>query len=76
MAIEVDILEDYIYNISPELLTTLLKDHTTSREGEPQLNIFWATSDYEHLGEDYGYHSPILPHLITARTATSSCRVC
>ena len=30
MAIEVDILEDYIYNISPELLTTLLKDHTTS----------------------------------------------
>ncbi len=65
MAIEVDILEDYIYNISPELLTTLLKDHTTSREGEPQRNIFWATSDYEHLGEDYGYHSPILPHLVT-----------
>ena len=65
MAIEVDILEDYIYNISPELLTILLKDHTTSREGEPQRNIFWATSDYEHLGEDYGYHSPILPHLIT-----------
>ena len=65
MAIEVDILEDYIYNLSPDLLTTLLKDHTTSREGEPQRNIFWATSDYEHLGEDYGYHSPILPHLIT-----------
>ena len=40
MAIEVDILEDYIYNISPELLTTLLKDHTTSRERELQRNIF------------------------------------
>lgn len=65
MAIEVDILEDYIYDLSPELLTTLLKDHTTSKEGEPQHNIFWATSDYEHLGEGYGYHSPILSHLIT-----------
>ena len=36
MAIEVDILEDYIYDLSPELLITLLKDHTTSKEGEPQ----------------------------------------
>ena len=40
MAIEVDILEDYIYNLSPDLLTTLFKDHTTRREGEPQRNIF------------------------------------
>ena len=65
MAIEVDILEDYICQFSPDLLTTLLKDHTTSKEGEPQRNIFWGTSDYAHLGDGYDYHSPILPHLIT-----------
>ena len=65
MAIEVDILEDYICQFSPDLLTTLLKDHTTSKEGEPQRNIFWGTSDYAHLGDGYDYHSPIFPHLIT-----------
>ena len=65
MAIEVDILEDYICQFSPDLLTTLLKDHTTSKEGEPQRNIFCGTSDYAHLGDGYDYHSPILPHLIT-----------
>ena len=31
MAIEVDILEDYICQISPDLLVTLLKDHTASQ---------------------------------------------
>lgn len=65
MAIEVDILEDYICQFSPDLLTTLLKDHTMSKVGEPQCNIFWGTYDYDHLGEGYDYHSPILPHLIT-----------
>lgn len=49
---------------SPELLSTLLKDHTTSR-GDAVCNIFWATSDYEYLGKGYGYHDPILPELIT-----------
>lgn len=46
MPVEVDILEDSIFQFSPELLNTLLKDHTTSRD-EMQRNIFWATSDYE-----------------------------
>ena len=64
MPVEVDILEDSIFQFSPELLNTLLKDHTTSRD-EMQRNIFWATSDYEHLGKEYQYNSPILPHLIT-----------
>lgn len=59
-----DILENDILRASPELLATLLKDHTTSR-GDAVCNIFWATSDYEHLGEGYGYHDPILPELIT-----------
>lgn len=43
------------------LLQTLLRDHTTGR------NIFWATHDYEALGPAYGYHSEILPELITGQ---------
>ena len=58
-----DILENNILRISPELLSTLLKDHTTSR-GDAVCNIFWATSDYEHLGKGYYYRDPILPELI------------
>ena len=59
-----DILENSILQASPGLLSTLLKDHTTSRD-DTVCNIFWATSDYEHLGKGYGYHDPILPELIT-----------
>lgn len=54
-----DVLEDYIAQISPDILLMLLTDHTTHRP------IFWATSDYEHLGAGYGYSEPILPQLIT-----------
>ena len=64
MPVEVDILEDSIFRLSTELLNILLKDHTTSKE-DIQRNIFWATSDYEYLGEGYQYNSPILPCLIT-----------
>lgn len=63
---ETDILENYILNISPDLFNTLLKDNTTSKAGK-QCNIFWATSDYEHLGKGYEYKSPILPELITGK---------
>ncbi len=59
-----DILENSILWASPELLATLLKDHTTSK-GNDVRNIFWATSDYEYLGAGYGYSDPILPELIT-----------
>ena len=48
-----------INDLSPEVLRILLRDHTTGK------NIFWATHDYEALGSEYDYHSPILPHLIT-----------
>ena len=54
-----DIREDDLRNISKEVLDTLLRDHTTGK------NIFWATHDYETLGPEYGYHSPIMPELIT-----------
>lgn len=49
---------------NPELLQILLADHTLSTP-ERQVNIFWATHDYEERGEGYQYGSPILPSLIT-----------
>ncbi len=55
----IDIREDDLSAISQEVLATLLRDHTTGH------NIFWATHDYEALGTMYGYHSEILPELIT-----------
>lgn len=61
---EADIQENRLKKLSPDLLNTLLKDHTTSKEGS-QCNIFWATSDYEPLGKGYEYQSQILPELIT-----------
>lgn len=61
---EADIQENKLKELSPDLLNTLLKDHTTSKEGK-QCNIFWATSDYEPLGKSYEYGSQILTELIT-----------
>ena len=55
----IDIREDDLLALSAAVLDTLLRDHTTGK------NIFWATHDYEVLGSEYGYHSPIMPHLIT-----------
>lgn len=55
----VDILENEISEQYPDILDILLRDHTT------QKNIFWATDNYKHLGESYGYNSQILPELIT-----------
>lgn len=64
MATKVDIKEDDIWGRAPELLSILLKDHTLSTSTE-QVNIFWATDDYTHLGTGYSYHDPITPPLIT-----------
>lgn len=55
----VDIREDDLLAWSPEVLATLLRDHTTGQ------NIFWGTHDYEALGSGYDYHSAIRPELIT-----------
>ena len=63
---KVDIKENEILKLSSEILNCLLKDHTTSTDTE-QHNIFWATSDYEDLGEAYKYKSQISPHLITGK---------
>lgn len=63
----IDIREDDIRRRSPELLATLLKDHTMSRLKGVDCNIFWATSDYEHLGDGFRYADQILPENITGR---------
>ena len=54
-----DILENDILRERPEVLTALLRDHTTG------CNIFWATDDYASRGAGYGYHDEITPESIT-----------
>lgn len=62
-----DILEITILQKYPKVLPILLKDHTTSKDGTVR-NIFWATSDYERAGKEYGYHAPILPKHLTGES--------
>jgi len=59
MKAEIDILENEIVEQYPDVLEILLRDHTT------QKNIFWATDNYQHLGELYHSTCQILPELIT-----------
>lgn len=57
--INVDINETEIFNLYPEVLTTLLKDHTTGQ------NIFWATDSYAYMGEGFQYKDAItIEHII------------
>ena len=63
----IDIREDDILHLSPELLSTLLKDHTMSRAKGKDWNIFWATSDYEQFGDGFHYTDQILPENITGK---------
>ena len=58
--ITIDILE---HGLSPKVLETLLCDHTTGR------NIFWATHDYEALGEGYRYDDELRLELISGERA-------
>lgn len=61
---QVDIKENDIFELSPELLTALLKDHTLSSEGH-QVNIFWATDNYAERGTGYQYSDQITVERIT-----------
>ena len=65
MAEAIDILENDILELSPQILKTLLKDHSVSHYFKSERNIIWATHDYESLGLGYGYHEPIMPERIT-----------
>ena len=55
----VDVLENDILQMYPDVLPELLRDHTTGR------NIFWATDDYAELGEGYDFNSEITIESIT-----------
>jgi hypothetical protein len=56
---EIDILENDILEKYPEVLDILLRDHTT------QKNIFWATDNYQELGNEYQFYSQIKTTSIT-----------
>ncbi len=64
MDFQADIQENEIFELSPELLNTLLKDHTLSTDTE-QVNIFWATDNYADRGEGYQYLDQIKIEAIT-----------
>lgn len=55
---QADIKENEIFELSPELLTLLLKDHTLSTP-EHQINIFWASDNYTDRGKGYQYYDQI-----------------
>ena len=59
-----DIKENDILKMSPELLNTLLKDHTLSTE-DKQVNIFWATDNYADRGVGFQYNDQITIEAIT-----------
>ena len=61
---QVDIQENEIFELSPELLNILLKDHTLSTDG-CQVNIFWATDNYSDRGKGYQYGDQITVEAIT-----------
>lgn len=59
MLAEADILENDLLVKYPEVLDILLRDHTT------QKNIFWATDNYNFLGDEYSFFSQINSELVT-----------
>jgi hypothetical protein len=61
MQAEIDILENDILEKYPEVLDILLRDHTI------QQNIFWATNNYQELGDNYQFSSHILTKSITGK---------
>ena len=61
---QVDIQENEIFELSPQLLNILLKDHTLSTD-ECQVNIFWATDSYASRGGGYQYDDQITIDSIT-----------
>ena len=46
--LQIDIYENEIFELSPELLSMLLIDRTLSSEN-CQVNIFWATNNYANF---------------------------
>lgn len=68
MTNEVDIIENNILEeYGKEILEILLTDHSvTQYKNDGQIHhIFWATHDYEHLGEGYSFYDEIKAECIT-----------
>lgn len=78
--LEADISENQLWSIDEKMFRLLLIDHTlqdydqrqakkAETDGRPYKeiphNIFWATADYEYLGDGYKYYDQITPELIT-----------
>ena len=68
----IDISEQDIWDYNPDILKKLLIDHTMSAKARKQandlslnVNIFWATNDYDKYGEGYHYFDQIVPEAIT-----------
>jgi hypothetical protein len=59
MQVDIDILENELIEKYPDILDILLRDQTTKK------NIFWATDNYEKLGESYKFNAEISSELIT-----------
>lgn len=62
---QVDIKENDIFALSPELLNVLLKDNTLSLKEKRHVNIFWATDNYADRGDGYQYSDKITIESIT-----------
>ena len=60
----IDIKENDIFELSPELMNLLLRDQTLSTD-DCQVNIFWATDNYANKGEGYQYNDQIKLEAIT-----------
>lgn len=59
MQVAIDILENEFIEKYPGVLEIILCDRTTNK------NIFWATDNYENLGDSYKFNSEILKESIT-----------
>lgn len=69
----IDISETELKENYSEVLDALLRCHSTWRNAgspkgrEADFTIIWATTDYEYLGQGYGFHDRITPELITGK---------
>lgn len=60
---EIDVLEQKIIELNPDLLKLLLSDKTTKKY------IRWGTNNYNHYGPEYYADQEITPELITGHRA-------
>ncbi len=58
---DIDVKENYIKQLDEELLSILLKDHSSGK------NIIWATDNYEAKGHKYYEDQPITINAVTGK---------